>query len=131
MSVYSEETGKSEYQTHLEWMRGLLVSMQEKGVDDRYGDDVPARLADEIKWLTDKIELAIRERRFIEATGKDSGDYDFRERRVKRLIDDIAACICYPNETCQPNVRTVTNELEGIFSTDLDTHRGEDENIYC
>lgn len=129
MNVYREETGKSEYQVHLEWMRGLLVSMQEKGVDDRYGDDVPARLAEEIKWLTDKIELAIRERRFMEATGKDCGDYDFRERRVQLLINDIAACICYPNETCHPNVRTITSELERLFSTDLDTYSVEDENI--
>lgn len=129
MSVYSEVTGKSEYQHHLEWMRGLLISMQENGVDDRYGNSVPEQLAGEIKWLTDKIELAIRERKFIEATGKDSGDYNFRERRVQRLINDIAECICYPNETCYPNVRTVTNELEGLFSTDLDTYRGEDENI--
>lgn len=129
MSVYSEKTGKSEYQHHLEWMRGLLVNMQENGVDDRYGDGVPAQLAGEIKWLTDKIELAIRERRFVEATGKDSEGYDFRERRVQRLINDIAACLCHPNETCYPNVRTITNELEGIFSADLDTHRGEEENI--
>lgn len=115
MGVYDEVTGKSEYQTHLEWMRGLLVSMQEKGVDDRYGDDVPARLAGEIKWLTDKIELAIRERRFIEATGKDCGDYDFRERRVKRLPNVRT----FPNETCRPNVRTFPNELDRLFSTDF------------
>ena len=29
---YNCETGKSEYQCHMEWLRGLLINMQEIGV---------------------------------------------------------------------------------------------------
>lgn len=113
---YDCETGKSEYQYHMEWLRDLLISMQEIGVDDRYGDSVSSDLANEIKWLTDRIELAKRENEFIKANNCNTIELTEKEIKVSKLINDIASCLCYPNDSCYPNIKTVTHEFETIFS---------------
>ena len=110
------ESGKSEYQIHLEWIRGLLINMQENGVGDKYGDQVEDNLCGEIKWLTDRIDMAKREDRFREATMHDSDGMSEKERKVATLITQIAECICYPNDHCLPDIYTVTKEFENIFN---------------
>lgn len=132
---YDCETHKSEYQCHMEWLRGLLINMQEIGVDDRYGDQVSSHLAIEIKWLTDKIELAKRENEFHKGMNINYDGLDDKENKVLKLINDIASCICYPNDSCFPNVKTVTNEFEQIFRQKKDDDidkliKGEDEDDY-
>lgn len=111
--------GKSEYQCHMEWMRSLLISMQEIGVDDRYGDRVSGDLASEIKWLTDRIELAKRENEYIKINNYNIDKFDKlneKQKKVAKLINDIASCLCYPNDSLHPRVDTVTNEFEEIFN---------------
>ena len=113
---YDCETGKSEYQCHMEWLRGLLINMQEIGVDDRYGDDVSSDLVSEIKWLTDRIETAKRENEFINTNNRNAIELTEKEMKVSKLINDIASCLCYPNDSCYPNIKTVAHEFETIFS---------------
>lgn len=123
------ESNKSEYQCHMEWLRGLLIKMQEVGIDDKYGDHTSADLAREINWLTDRIEVAKRENEFSKATNKDYNDknyYDEKERRVANLINDLVACICYPNDSLYPNIKTITSEFEKIFNEDFEIASLED-----
>ena len=110
------ESGKSEYQIHLEWIRGLLINMQENGVGDKYGDQVEDNLCGEIKWLTDRIDLARREDRFRETVMHDSDGMSEKERKVAMLISQIAECLCHPNDNCYPDTYTITKEFENIFN---------------
>ena len=113
---YDCKTGKSEYQCHMEWLRGLLINMQEIGVDDRYGDNVSSDLVRESKWLTDRIETAKRENEFINTNNRNAIELTEKEMKVSKLINDIASCLCYPNDSCYPNIKTVAHEFETIFS---------------
>lgn len=124
------ESDKSEYQCHMEWLRGLLIRMQEVGIDDKYGDHTSADLAREINWLTDRIEVAKRENEFFKATNnedyRDKNIYDKKERHVADLINDLVACICYPNDSLYPNIKTITSEFEKIFNEDFEIASLED-----
>lgn len=118
-NVYDPNSGKSSFQCHIEWLRRLLVTMQEKGVDDRYGDRVYHDLGNEIKWLTDMISIANSEREFVESSRNvETDDYNERELKVLSLVNDIAKCLAYPNDSCYPNIKTLTREFEDIFKTD-------------
>ena len=122
------ETDKSEYQCHMEWLRGLLIKMQEVGIDDKYGDHTSADLAREINWLTDRIEVAKRESEFFKTTKEDFEKmrYDTKQQKVAKLINDLVACICYPNDSLYPNIETVTTEFERIFNEDFKIVSSED-----
>lgn len=113
---YCPKCGKSEYQIHLEWMRRLLINMQDVGIDNRYGNTINDSLSNEIKWLTDKIELSKRENTIINSMEYDYEDLNEKEKKVLSLINDLIQCICYPNDACFPNVKTVTKEFENIFN---------------
>lgn len=124
------ESDKSEYQCHMEWLRGLLIKMQEVGIDDKYGDHTSADLAREINWLTDRIEVAKRETEFFKTTNnedyREKDIYDKKERHVAGLINDLIACICYPNDSLYPNIKTITSEFEKIFNEDFEMASLED-----
>ena len=124
------ESDKSEYQCHMEWVRGLLIKMQEVGIDDKYGDHTSADLAREINWLTDRIEVAKRETEFFKTTNnedyREKDIYDKKERHVAGLINDLIACICYPNDSLYPNIKTITSEFEKIFNEDFEMASLED-----
>lgn len=124
------ESDKSEYQCHMEWLRSLLIQMQEVGIDDKYGDHTSADLAREINWLTDRIEIAKRETEFFRTTNtedyREKNIYDKKERHVASLIDDLVACICYPNDSLYPNIKTITSEFEKIFNEGFEIASLED-----
>ena len=45
----SEWSEEDDYR--IRWIISLLTNMQEKGIDDRYGDSVPDDIPDMISWL--------------------------------------------------------------------------------
>lgn len=116
LEKFDPASGKSEFECHLEWLRGLLINMQEKGVGDRFGDDMEYHLPTEIQWLTNLIEVSKREREFLKTTKKsDVENWSQADRRVWKLICDLVQLICHPNDNCYPNVKTVTHEFREIF----------------
>ena len=84
---YDVETKKSEYQCNLEWLRKLLINIQENNDITHMKQFVPST----IKWLTDKITLACAETNFYEKT-KLQCNYDElneKEKKVLKLINEI------------------------------------------
>ena len=49
-----------------------------------------------------------------------------KERHVAGLIDDLITCICYPNDSLYPNIKTITSEFEKIFNEDFEFASLED-----
>ena len=113
------ERKESEFELRMKEIRALYIAMQEQGVDDRYGDALSVNLPRMIKWLTDKIELAKREREFSKAVHTGSEELTPFENGVLKMIDDIAKCITYPNNSCIPNVHTVASELLALARKEL------------
>lgn len=121
-------SGKSEFVCHLEWLRGLLINMQEKSVGDRFGDDVEYHLPTEIQWLTNLIEVSKREREFLETTKKsDVENWSQADKKVWKLICDLVQLICHPNDSCYPNVKTVTHEFREIFRKEFDEPKTDEK----
>lgn len=121
-------SGKSEFECHLEWLRGLLINMQEQGVGDRFGDDMEYHLPTEIQWLTNLIEVSKREREFLKTTKKsDVENWSQADRKVWKLICDLVQLICHPNDNCYPNIKTVTHEFREIFKKEFDEQKTDEK----